>query len=298
MLTVLPNDDEVRRAIFDMEPSISPGLDGFGGNFYQVCWDIISLNVIEAIRIFTKILASRLGDIDAKILTPFQFGFLPGKRHVIQISRAPKYLFYVDDILIFAKATIVNIRCLQSVLSNYGSLFGQLYNPTKSKVYCSLAVNRRIINYMLHCTCITIGFLPFTYLGVPLCRGSPRTCHLTALADSIISKFSKWKGHSLSLAGRKCVVNIVIAASLVHSMMINYWPRSFLKKVETAMRNFIWTGDISKRNNSCSVSWARYCSPHDEEGLDIRSLRISNDLFICNLAWDILCNKSQDMALI
>ncbi|KAL8546960.1 hypothetical protein ACS0TY_006607 [Phlomoides rotata] len=35
-----------------MEPSSSPGPDGFGGSFYQACWDIISFDVIEAVMYF------------------------------------------------------------------------------------------------------------------------------------------------------------------------------------------------------------------------------------------------------
>ncbi|KAL8514656.1 hypothetical protein ACS0TY_013661 [Phlomoides rotata] len=125
---------------------------------------------------------------------------------------------------------------------------------------------------MLRTMGITAGSLPFSYLGVPIFRGAPRSCHLATMADSIISKFSKWKGHSLFLAGRKCMVNFAIAASLVHSMMVYYWPRSLLKKIEIVMRNFLWTGDISRKNTSCSVSWARCCSPLDEGGMGIRSL--------------------------
>ncbi|KAL8520047.1 hypothetical protein ACS0TY_010833 [Phlomoides rotata] len=124
-----------------------------------------------------------------------------------QILKPPRYLLYADDILIFAKATPRNIR--------------------------------RVKNTMLRTTGISEGSLSFSYLGVPIFRGSPRTCHLATMADSIIAKFSKWKGHSLSLAGRKCMVNSVIAASLVHSMMVYYWSRSLLKRIESAMRNFL-----------------------------------------------------------
>ncbi|KAL8488057.1 hypothetical protein ACS0TY_024365 [Phlomoides rotata] len=55
---------------------------------------------------------------------------------------------------------------------------------------------------MLRSMGIFEGALPFTYLGVPIFRGAPRTYHLAAMADSIVAKFSKWKGHALSLAGR------------------------------------------------------------------------------------------------
>ncbi|KAL8492486.1 hypothetical protein ACS0TY_023891 [Phlomoides rotata] len=160
------------------------------------------------------------------------------------------------------------------------------------------AVTRCVKNAMLRSMGISECSLPFSYLGVPIFHGAPRTCHLTAMADSIIAKFSKWKGHSLSLAGRKCMVNSITSISLVHSMMVYYWPRSLLKRIKTAMRNFLWTCDISKKNTSCSVSWARCSSPIDEEGQGIHSLHLANDSFVCKLAWDILCNTSLAFSLI
>ncbi|KAL8487914.1 hypothetical protein ACS0TY_024272 [Phlomoides rotata] len=210
----------------------------------------------------------------------------------------------VDDVLTFDpgiiadSATVGNIQRLQSVLHSYGGLSGQIYNPAKSKVYFGSIVPTRIKNFMLRTTGITQGSLPMSYLGVPIFRGAPRVCHLAPLADSIISRFAKWKGNTLSLAGRKCLINSVIAASLVHSMMVYYWPSTLLKKIETAMRNFLWTGDITRRNTSCTVSWARVCAPLEEGGLGVRSIRHANDSFICKLAWDILCNKTLDTSML
>ncbi|KAL8474827.1 hypothetical protein ACS0TY_031308 [Phlomoides rotata] len=43
-----------------------------------------------------------------------------------QISRAPRYLLYADDIMIFVKATTSNIRCIQSLLEDYENLSGHL----------------------------------------------------------------------------------------------------------------------------------------------------------------------------
>ncbi|KAL8514577.1 hypothetical protein ACS0TY_013606 [Phlomoides rotata] len=186
---------------------------------------------------------------------------------------------YDDSILdtfiqpVLDPATPGNIQRLEHVLSAYGRLSGQLYNPAKFKVYFGSAVTSHVRNAMRRATGITEGSLPFTYLEVPIFRGAPRTSYLAALADSII-------------------------ASLVHSMMVYYWPRSLLKRIETAMRNFLWSGDISKKNNSCSISWAHCCSPLEEGGLGIRSLRIANDSFMCKLAWDILCNKLANFTLI
>ncbi|KAL8546391.1 hypothetical protein ACS0TY_006207 [Phlomoides rotata] len=56
--------------------------------------------------------------------------------------------------------------------------------------------------------------LPFSYLGVPLFRGSPKAAHLKSTADRIIAKFAGWKRSALSMAGRVCLVNLVIVSSL------------------------------------------------------------------------------------
>ncbi|KAL8556379.1 hypothetical protein ACS0TY_003989 [Phlomoides rotata] len=203
-LNALPSVEEIRRAVFYMEPSSSPGPDGFDGAFYQTCWDIIAFDVIEAVRYF------------------FTTGFISFGLNSSFVTLIPNKS---------GANRVEDFRPI--VMGNY--LF---------KIFTKILASR---------------------LGIIATR-APRTYHLTALADSIISKFSKWKGHSLSLAGRKCMINFVIAASL--------------------------------RNNSCSVSWARVCSPLDEGGLGVRSIRLANDSFICKLAWDILCNRSSDMTLL
>ncbi|KAL8473704.1 hypothetical protein ACS0TY_030522 [Phlomoides rotata] len=266
-LFCLPIVDKVKRATFDMETSSAPGLDDFGGTFYHTCWDIIALNVIEAVIYF------------------FTTMLIPFGLNSSFVTLIPK------------KSGANRVEDFRPIFMAYGSLLGQLYNPYKSKVYFGSVITRRVKNAILRTIGISEGSLYFSYLGVPIFYGALPTCHLAAMTDSIIAKFNKWKGHS-SLAGRKCMANSVIAALLVHSMMVYFWLRSLLKTVETAMRNFLWKGDISKKNTSCSVSWARCCSPIDEGGLGIRSLRLTNESYVCKLAWDILCNTSSAFSLI
>ncbi|KAL8463018.1 hypothetical protein ACS0TY_033871 [Phlomoides rotata] len=234
MLTTFPSVEEIKRAVFDMEPSSSPSPDGFGGSFYQACWDIIALDVTEVVR----------------------------------------YFFTTIHIPFGLNSSFVTLILKKPGANRTGEDFHALYHWDYSRLLADVL------------------------FGVPIFRGASRTCHLAPLADSIISKFSKWKGHSFSLAGRKCLINLVIAASLVYSMIMYYWPRTLLKKIETIMRNFLWTGDITRRNTSCMVSWARVCSPLDEDGLGVRSIRHANDSFICKLAWDILSNKTPDISLL
>ncbi|KAL6204731.1 hypothetical protein ACLB2K_021998 [Fragaria x ananassa] len=112
-LTVIPSTEEIKNAVFAMDPSSAPGLDRFPGCFYQSCWDIVGWNVVACVRqfflqnwllpnincnflvplpkvqdaheitqfrpialanflfkIIPKILASRLGPIAARIISP------------------------------------------------------------------------------------------------------------------------------------------------------------------------------------------------------------------------------------
>lgn len=41
LLTATPSLEEICDAVFGLDASSSPGPDGFGGVFYQICWDII-----------------------------------------------------------------------------------------------------------------------------------------------------------------------------------------------------------------------------------------------------------------
>lgn len=66
-------------------------------------------------------------------------------------------------------------------------------------------------------------------LGVPLFKGSPHRIHLQGIADTILSKFDRWQGKHLSIAGHVFLVNLVITISFIHSFMIYKWPISLIR---------------------------------------------------------------------
>ncbi|KAL8478357.1 hypothetical protein ACS0TY_030316 [Phlomoides rotata] len=79
--------------------------------------------------------------------------------------------------------------------------------------------------------------------------------------------------------------------------MIYRWPRTLITKLERAIRNFLWTGNIHKRG-AVRVSWERCCAPISEGGLGIRSIRLANESFLCKLAWDLLRNEDPAMSVV
>jgi len=58
------------------------------------------------------------------------------------------------------------------------------------------------------------GFLPFIYLGVPICSETLRVNYLQPLADTVKLKLTFWKGKMLSIMGWIQLVNMTIVGIL------------------------------------------------------------------------------------
>ncbi|XP_026428240.1 uncharacterized protein LOC113324120 [Papaver somniferum] len=50
MLDVIPDPEEIKNIVFEMDPDSSPGLDSYSGIFYRTCWEIIHEDLIAAIQ--------------------------------------------------------------------------------------------------------------------------------------------------------------------------------------------------------------------------------------------------------
>ncbi|XP_060183329.1 uncharacterized protein LOC132613329 [Lycium barbarum] len=53
-LCSLPDEIEIRQAVFDLNPNSAPDLDGFGGCFYQSCWQIIKDDMVDFVQSFFR----------------------------------------------------------------------------------------------------------------------------------------------------------------------------------------------------------------------------------------------------
>eukprot|EP00253_Pinus_taeda_P036647 PITA_36647 len=83
--------DEVREALFAMEPDKAPGLDGFTPRFLQMRWQIVEKELFRMIQktrecqkigVITKVIENRLKKILPKIILENQGGFIHGRKLV------------------------------------------------------------------------------------------------------------------------------------------------------------------------------------------------------------------------
>ncbi|EEF28256.1 conserved hypothetical protein [Ricinus communis] len=113
--------------------------------------------------------------------------------------KVPSQFLYADEILIFGKASISNIRLLAHIFAIYGSLSGQMVNWEKSQIFLGAPICQWRSSQLPQVSDMKLGSLPFTYLGIHLFKGAPKSIHLQSIADKIYSKMEGWKGSLLSM---------------------------------------------------------------------------------------------------
>ncbi|XP_026436177.1 uncharacterized protein LOC113334044 [Papaver somniferum] len=87
MLEAIPEAEEIKKTLFDIDQDSSPGPDGFSGCFYRACWEIISQDVVEAIqfcwrrKFIPKGLNSNFlnGTLMHKLVSPQQVAYVKGR---------------------------------------------------------------------------------------------------------------------------------------------------------------------------------------------------------------------------
>ncbi|GAU28861.1 hypothetical protein TSUD_21990 [Trifolium subterraneum] len=193
---------------------------------------------------------------------------LDGKLSPMSLCRnvvIPTHVLYVDDIMVI--------------------------NKQKSKFYPGSISNSRL-TMITNLLGFTVGSTPFNYLGCPIFVGTPKVIHFKAIADKIKVKLASWKGSLLSIIGRVQLVKSIIHGMLVYSFHIYAWPKSLLKKLDSWIRNFIWSGDVNTKK-ICTVAWRKICRSLDEGGLDIHSLYSINNSLMLHLCWKFFSSNDQ-----
>ncbi|KAF6172062.1 hypothetical protein GIB67_029480 [Kingdonia uniflora] len=165
---------------------------------------------------------------------------------------APSHLLFVDDIFIFANSRTKELKLLYKWLALYQETSGQVFSSEKSKLYLGAMTNvkkqkvKDIFGF-------DEGYLPTTYLGIPLVQGR--------------------------------VTKEVF-------MGIYKWPVSVIKEGEQILRNFLWSGE-PESTKACVVAWDKVCKPYKEGGINLRRLKEINQSLMMKLSWNFLNPKDE-----
>ncbi|XP_039006643.1 uncharacterized protein LOC120134243 [Hibiscus syriacus] len=142
------------------------------------------------------------------------------------------HLQFADDLIIFSKATVRDLKNVRRVLLIFELMTGLQLNLSKSKIFGINVDTDELAGWAVEIGC-TVGFFPAEYLGLPL--GSKRNSAVLwePIVQRFYSKLAGWKANSLSLAGRAVLVKI---------------PIGVVKRLNSIMAAFLWGGSADKRN--------------------------------------------------
>ncbi|XP_070001990.1 uncharacterized protein LOC142166102 [Nicotiana tabacum] len=133
------------------------------------------------------------------------------------------HIRFVDDLLMCCRADEVFMKLMMRAFDHFSTVFELQANLEKSLLYIA-GVHMDFKDKMLAKLHLTIGKLPFKYLGVPLYTRKLSIHQCMPLVEKIIDKIRSWTSKFLPYAGRLQLIN-----SLLFEMQI-YWEQETLCK--------------------------------------------------------------------
>lgn len=157
------------------------------------------------------------------------------------------YVFFADDLMLFAKANYKNYEAIIDVLDNFCNLAGQKVNLSKSKILFSLNVNRRtkrgICRSMEMVATSNLG----KYLGFPIITHDRVGNAYNFIVNKIQNKLTGWKLKLLSKAGKLVLANTSAAPVAEYCMQCQSLPVKVCDQVDKLIRDFLWSSTKERR---------------------------------------------------
>uniref|UniRef100_A0A803P5V7 Reverse transcriptase domain-containing protein n=1 Tax=Cannabis sativa TaxID=3483 RepID=A0A803P5V7_CANSA len=264
-LNSIPSDEEIEASLRSMGNDKAPGPDGMPVGFYTQHWDTTKRDLIDMGYIKPRC-GLRQGDplspalfilaadvLSRLLMAKAEEGAITG----FKISRngpAITRLMFVDDIILFGKATIKEARGFLKCLEDYCSWSGQAVNYNKSTVFFSKGVAPNTTSEISQLLGMKRMKRDAIYLGLPLFRSLKKTTDLQFLVDRVI-------------------------------------PLTIARKVDKCLRDF-WWGDTEERKTMHTIAWNSLCQSKLRGGLGFRCVETVNKAFILKWAWKALTDDS------
>ena len=145
-------------------------------------------------------------------------------------------LFFVDDSLIFGRASLEECVEIQRVLQVYEQSSGQKLNRLKTSLFFSPNTADELkesIKAMFGASEIRPHE---SYLGLPSLVGRSKSNTFTNLKQRVTNKVSGWKEKPLTAAGKEILIKAVAQAVPSYSMSCFHLPKKLCEELTSLVR--------------------------------------------------------------
>ena len=116
------------------------------------------------------------------------------------------HLMFADDLVLFAKANLLNCSTIKDVLDEFCDMPGQTISEAKSKDYFSPNMDQDTRESLSDILGFTSTPNLGKYLGIPIKHPNSSSQDFNFILDRVKQKLAGWKANLLSLARRAVLV--------------------------------------------------------------------------------------------
>ena len=157
------------------------------------------------------------------------------------------HLLFVDDSIIFCRASIdVGLRVMK-VLSDYEHESGQKLNMEKTSLFFSKNTNNDMKEAIKELFGAQIIQQHEKYLGLLPLVGRGKKKAFNRIKDQVRRKIANWKGKLLSNAGCEILIKVVAQATPTYTIGCFKLPDSLCKELNLMVSNFWWGQKYKER---------------------------------------------------
>ncbi|XP_028555252.1 uncharacterized protein LOC110110727 [Dendrobium catenatum] len=195
------------------------------------------------------------------------------------------HLLYADDILIFSKAIVSEVKELKNIVTNFCNWTGQTVNASKSLIIFGKHAYRRKKNKISSILQFNI-VNEFNYLGVKMTLRRTIASDFQNLMDVATNKLNTW-GNFISLEGKLVLVKTAFLCLPMFLSSISLVPLSIPKEFDKMCRSYLWNKS-NGRTGLHYVSWELSCKSKKEGGRGLFSAVSRIGPLQAKFAWEFL----------
>lgn len=200
------------------------------------------------------------------------------------------HMLFADDLVFFGKSDSTTVATIMEILDKFCKISGQKVNHAKSKIYFSPNNKTDATANICSMTGMQETDELGQYLGVPIHTKRVNKAAYHHLLDRVNKRLAAWQVNSLTMAGRKVLIQSVTSTLANHVMQVHHLPISVSKEIDKANRRFLWGGTEGKRKMSL-VKWRTVCTPKEMGGLGLRTTSNANQALLAKRGWNLASGK-------
>lgn len=129
------------------------------------------------------------------------------------------HLLFVDDSLLFSRATMQECQKILDILETYGNCSGQQINKSKTIIFFSKSTFEETRDHIKEALGVPEIRQYEKYLGLPSLVGRNKKANFNYIKERIWKKTQGWKEKLLSQASREILIKAVVQAIPTYTMI-------------------------------------------------------------------------------